>query len=387
MVITDSPYSGKLRLGITGSTDEAHVFYIEDIAVSEYVAADPDAMNFEMYEPGTTLHLNEDDNTFTVSDTESYTGGQSVYVHADNNHENRPQMLIKDAKGNQVKVKKGDNFYVTFMVFIPETEPYFNFSYYVAATPDDVSNKAFRYRSSFVSTNYKLGGQEWVTPPPAGEWTQIKIAVLDCPYEGNLRIGLCHGNGHPFQSNFYVDDIKVYEPEYVLVKFDTNGAEDTIDDMLLLSDMLVPYDGVDPYREGYEFMGWYTSPDFKKDSFFDIYTMPIVGKTGDVVTLYACWRKWDDVTTGGQQDDQDMYEIEYYTEKVWVGDQNVPEMPYTRGEFEFGDAAPVDKTPADANQKDALPPWLMVVIIVAAVVVVGGGSTLAAILLKKKKQA
>ena len=193
--------------------------------------------------------------------------------------------------------------------------------------------------------NYKLGGEEWTTPPAAGEWSQIKIAVLDCPYDGNLRLGVCHGNGAPFESNFYIDDVKVYEPEYVQVKFDTNGSEDTFEDMTLLSDMLVPYDGIDPYREGYEFLGWYTDKNFSKDSFFDIYTQPIVGKTGDVVTLYARWRKWDDTVTNTGGTEEMKYKVEYYEEKVWVGDQNVPENPYTTGAFDMGDPEPVVVTP------------------------------------------
>ena len=140
-----------------------------------------------------------------------------------------------------------------------------------------------------------------------------------------------------------------------------------------------------PEREGYEFLGWYTSKEYNKDAYFDIYNTPVVGKTGDVLTLYAHWRKWDEnVAQGGNKVDK--YKTEYYTEKVWIGDQNVPENPYPSGEFAVNDAAPIVVTPDESQPDgDGLPPWLIVVIIVAAVVIVGGGATLAAILLKKKK--
>ncbi len=386
--ITDAPYSGKLRLGITAS-EGAHTFYIDDIFVKEVLPADMGAMNFENYELGTNLALNDypAGTAIIISDEQSYSGGQSAYFNAkENTGDNRPHMNVKDAYGNQVKVKKGDNFYVSFMVYIPETEPYFTFSYWIAAVPDDVLEKPYRYPTDFGRNLHVLPGEKAaVSPPEAGVWTEVKIAVIDCPREGNLRIGITHGNGQPFQSNFYIDDIKMYEPEYVLIKFDTNGSEDVFEDVTILSDMIIPYGGVDPYREGYEFLGWYTSKEYNKDAYFDIYNTPVVGKTGDVLTLYAHWRKWDEnVAQGGNKVDK--YKTEYYTEKVWIGDQNVPENPYPSGEFAVNDAAPIVVTPDESQPDgDGLPPWLIVVIIVAAVVIVGGGATLAAILLKKKK--
>ncbi len=394
--INDAAYSGKLRLGITADAAGAHTFHIDDINVKEILPSNMEAMNFENYEIGTNLSLTDYQGTsIIVTDEESYTGSQSAFFHAkENTGDNRPHMNVKDAYGNQVKVKKGTNFYISFMIMIPETEPYFTLSYWASAVPDDVLEKPYYYNNGtgqfgFGRHLHVLPGEKaTVAPPEAGVWTEVKIAVMDCPRDGNLRIGITHGNGAPFQSNFYIDDIRVYEPEYILVKFDTNGSEDKFDDVLIMSEMTVPYSGIDPYREGYEFLGWYTSKEYNKDAYFDIYNTPVIGKTGDVLTLYAHWRKWDDPVASGSGEKQDKYKTEYYTERVWVENQTVPESPYPSEEFIVNDAAPIVTTPEEKvpEADGGLPPWLIVVIIVAAVVVVGGGATLAAILLKKNKK-
>ncbi len=408
--ISDCPYTGTLRLGITGTSDEAHTLYIDDMYAYEDTAGDPDpkAMNFEMYDIGTNLALNQympesdyykwTENTITVTDAESYTGGQSVFVHCNNNMQNnRPHMLVRDGSGNVIRVKKGDDFFVSFMMYVDPAAPYFSFGYWLAATPEEYDDKPFFGELStnpeFSSPDYLLPGDKFeIMPPDAGVWTEIKIAVMDCPYEGSLRIGLCHGNAHPYESSFYIDDIRVYDPEYVTVKFVTNGSQDTYEDITLMSDMLIPLDNyIDPYREGYEFLGWYTSPTFEKESFFEIYSTPIVGKTGDVITLYARWREWsENIASTDRPREEQKYETktEYYTEEVWVDNLNVSENPYPTEGSPLKEAAPIVVTPDDAPDADgSMPPWLIVVIIVAAVVVVGGGATLAALLLKKNKKA
>ncbi len=397
--IKNCPYSGKLRLGITGSSDASHIFYIDDMKVEERVSAepDPDAMNFENLEVGTNLALNQyipeavhQENTIIVTTDESYTGDKSVLFHSNTNGgDNRPHMLVKDANGKQIKLEKGESYYLSFMMMVPPTEDYFNISYWFAVTPEDKDQTPFKRESTFLKNDYVLPGEKsGDEPPTAGVWKEYKIAIMDCPLSGNLRIGLTHYNGAPFTSNFYVDDIKVSLPEYVLVKFDSNGSADVYDDILMMADMRIQFDGVDPYREGYEFMGWYTDKSFKKEFYFDINNDLVRGKTGDVLTLYACWKKWDENVAGNRQEAV-KYKTEYYTEKVWVGEQNVPDPWDTGDKLEFNDAEPIVVTPDDDVIPDdgGIPPWLIVVIIVAAVAVVGGGAVLAALLLKKNKKA
>ncbi len=396
--IINCAYSGKLRLGITGSTDEAHIFYIDDIGVSEYKEANPNAMNFEMYEVGETIELNRNkNNTITITDKMSYTGDKSAYFSSDTNtYDNRPHMFVRDAEGNIVKVKKGDDFVVSFMIYISSSQPYFSFAYWLAATPEADGDKPFEYsadRSKYTSRNFLLPGEvKGGEMPPAGEWTMVKIAVMDCPYEGNLRIGMSHFNRDPYYSNFYIDDITINPPEYVLVKFNTNGAENTYEDVTILADMLLPTDDyIPPYREGYQFMGWYTSPNFEKDTYFDIYSTPVTAKENGVLTLYAMWREWsEDKSTVSGREETEKYKTEYYTDKVWVGDQNVPD-PWDTGDvpsYTEEEAVTVPPaTDADESPNDGIPPWLIVVIIIAAVVIVGGGAVIAAIMLKKNKKA
>lgn len=114
-----------------------------------------------------------------------------------------------------------------------------------------------------------------------------------------------------------------------------------------------------------------------------------MGKTGDVITLYARWREWTDNSNALQDAERPpKYKLEYYTEKEWVGDQNVPKNPYPTEGGTTNDAAPIVTTPDEPQSDDGgIPPWLIVVIIAAAVVVVGGGATLAAALIKKSKKA
>ncbi len=396
--IDSCPFSGKLRLGITGDTDAAHIFYIDDILVEERVStpADPAAMNFENLQPDQTININTINNhnlgvsTVTIVDTEAYTGSQSALFQAfTNGGDERAQINVTDGAGNQVKVEQGKDYILSFWVKVPTTEDYFSFSYWAAAVPDDMLNTQFRQNESNgpKKNNYVIGEVSFATQPTPGSWQLIKLPISDCKHAGNLRVGITHGNATPFVAKFYIDDIIITPPDYVTVKFDTNGSEDKYDDVTIISDTLVPFEGVDPYRYGYDFMGWYTSKDFAKDSYIDIKTQTIIGKTGDVVTLYACWKEWEE-EKAEYQEKVDEYVTEYYTEKVWVGDKNLPKPIETGNAPIVNDAAPIQVTPDPiVIDSDGVPPWLIVVIIVCAVAVVGGGAAIAAILLKKNKKA
>ena len=402
--IKDCPYSGTLRLGITGTTDEAHTFYIDDLSASEYTAGDPDpnAMNFEMYEVGTNLAINQNladakykGNSAIISDEESYTGSQSAYFYSNTNMQNnRAQILVRDGNGKIVTVEKGEDFFISFMIYIPVSEPHFTINYWFAATPSEVDDKCFYGQIAndpeFSVTKYSVYSSLSLAPPDYGVWTEIKIAVMDCPHSGNLRFGITHGTGGEFESHCYIDDIKKFDPEYVTVKFDTNGSEDTYEDIRMMSGMLIPFVGNDPYRLGYEFMGWYTSKDFTKESYIDITTTPIVGKDGDVITLYARWQEWKDGVAVEKGEKEQKYEIKQYTEEIFLGEEETVELVDTGERPSILDAEPVTVTPKpdkeDTEPDDSMPPWIIVVIIIGAVIIIGGGATVAAILLKKNKK-
>ena len=156
----------------------------------------------------------------------------------------------------------------------------------------------------------------------------------------------------------------------------------------MLEGSLIPFDGADPYLDGSDFMGWYTDKAFKKEHYFDIYERIVTEADAPVLTLYARWRKWDDGAADVVvRDDEEEFVTEYYTEKVWVGDQNVPDPWDTGDRLTREDAEPIVTTPDEPQPSDGIPPWLIVVIIVAAVVVVGGGAVVAAVMLKKSKKA
>lgn len=390
-------YTGTLRLGAAGSTDVPHTFYLDDIKVEERNNApvDPDAMNFENLTVGENISVaNNQMLTAIVTDQDSYTGNQSVYLASNSNTgDARPQFNAVDGNGNLIKVKKGEDYFFTFAVMVPTSEDYFTFSYWAAAVPQDKLNDPFVRETDFAKNNYVIGEVSGGEQPTAGEWHVIKLAIMDCKYDGYLRVGFTHHNAPPFTSHMYIDDIKLNDPDYVTVKFETNGAENAEDyqTITVMSDTLLPtQEYVDPFRFGYEFMGWYTNPNFTGDSYFDVYANTVVGKNGDVITLYAMWEEWTETQAGEREESEDEFTIEYYTEKVWVGDQNVAD-PLTAGDApNVNDAAPIVVTPEenpDDGAQGGMPPWLIVVIIVAAVVVVGGGAAIAAIMLKKSKKA
>jgi len=395
VAIDDCAAAGNLRLGITGAADAPLTFYLDDVLVKTRTAGatDAEAMHFEGYPIGENLSLmNNATETMTVTNQQSYTGLQSILVKSTSRAGDlRPQMMVKDGDGKQVKLEKGKDYYLTFMVFIPEGQDYFDLSYWAASVPDDKMDVPFVRDTDFVKNDFVVAEVSQRLAPTLGEWVEISLPITNCKLSGNLRFGITH-HTQGVKSQMYVDDIKVVPPQYILVKFDTHGSADVYEDVIVLSNSMVPYSGIDPYREGYEFMGWYTDESYEREHFFDITSTPVAGVTGDVITLHARWREWSKVTIdlGGHEDEEkEEYKTIYYTDKVWVGDQNVPD-PLDIGERPaHKEAAPIEEVPASPAPlaEEGLPPWLMVVIIGGAVAIIGGGAVVATVLLKKSKKA
>ncbi len=398
LTIENCAASGALRLGVSGSTNEAHTLYIDDMAIRERSAlpGDPDAMNFESGTVNQEIQINRGSSSVvTITDEYSYTGKQAARVDShDKSGDYRPQFTITDADGNPVKLKKGDDCYVTFMIHMPRVTPGTNSAgFWLAVVPEDQADTAFN-NSVFTKNDHRIYEKTIAQDEleDLSEWTKVTIPVLGCPRDGVLRLGVTHGHLDMGKTNYiYIDDIKIEPPRYITVKFDTNGSESVIDDIVMLADSLIPFDDADPYLDGSDFMGWYTSKEFKKTDYFDIYSMPVYGEDGDVLTLYARWRKWDDGAADAVvRDEEDAFVTEYYTEKVWVDGQPNTESPYANSQRPVhNDAAPIVVTPDEVTPESdgGMPPWIIVVIIVAAVAVVGGGAVIAAILLKKNKKA
>ncbi len=396
ITINDCAASGNLRLGMTGSTAAAHTFYFDDLKLEERESAAivDEAMHFENYAVGEKLSVNTNACTAIVTDVDAHSGNKAIHVYSDNNTgDNRPQFNVVDGNGEYVRVEKGQDYFLNFYVMVPTTESYFTFSYWAAAVPEDKLDTPFVRNSEFLKNDYVIGEVSGIDQPIAGEWHLIKLAITDCKHDGYLRVGFTHHNAAPFTSNFYIDDIQLKLPDYVTVKFETNGADNPEDypPVTIMSETVVPtQEYVDPYRYGYEFMGWFTDKNFSHDSYVDIFTDKMIGENGTVITLYALWEEWTETKAEGPAEkEEDLFDTVYYTEKVWVGDQNVAD-PFTSGDVPtVNDAAPIVNAPKDDVQTDdgGMPPWLIVVIIVGAVVVVGGGAAIAAVLLKKNKKA
>ncbi len=303
MLVSNCAASGKLRLGICGTVDAQHTLYVDDVRVEERVSVDvdPDAMNFENYAlDDNTLCINSTgtNKVITVTKEQYYTGGKAIKITSNDASGNtRPQFNAVDSYGNYMSVQQGENYSISFMLYIPEMHTYGTLSYWVAAIPEDKAGTAF-YKAtddteeSFLKDDYVIYEVSAGALPEAGRWHKIDVPIIDCAYSGILRMGIVHGD-HSVTGYLYVDDIKVEDPQSVTVKFVTNGADNTIADVDAIVGALLPYNSIKPVRDGYTFMGWYTSPDCSSDSYFNIYSTLVPSSYGDTMTLYAGWKDED----------------------------------------------------------------------------------------------
>lgn len=395
--INGAAHVGKLRIGFATNTNLDVKYYIDDLKVEDLGSVKPgaptggDVLTFENYldGQGTELFLH---GSGQISSEFNHTEGGKVSMEVkklSNAGINRAQMVVLDPKtGQPIELKKGETY--TFSMWVYKSSDYgpslaLNMWAMTTDTLTKINNK------STPPAEYDMGGPAlWVEPDLWQEIT-FSFTVRNGKY---LVLGLTDHSTQENQGIFYVDDIQLAPPKYITVKFDSNGSADTYDDVTAISGELVPFDAIDPYREGYEFTGWYTEKDCNVDSFFDILATPIVGEDGDVVQLYAGWKEWDGITDRIEFDEdeviqrEDKYVTEYYYEKVWVGDQNVPE-PLDIGERPEAEMETITNDPVDGTDNKAdsegLPTWMIIVIIAAAVLVVGGGA-LAALLLSKKSK-
>ncbi len=303
VLISNCAVSGKLRLGICGTADVAHTMFIDDVLVEERVSVDvdPNAMNFENYEiDDKTLCLNSTgtNKLITVTNEQYYTGSRGIKITSNDASGNkRPQFDAIDSNGNYLTVQQGENYTISFMVYIPEGHTYGTLSYWMAAIPEEKAGVAFgadETDAEFIKDNYVIYEVTASSLPSVGKWYKVDIPIVSCAHSGILRVGITHGDTN-ITGYLYVDDIKVEEPKSVNVKFVTNGADNTIADVTAIVGALLPYRDIKPVRDGYVFMGWYTSPDFSSDSYFNIYGDVVPSRYGDTLTLYACWKDEDHV--------------------------------------------------------------------------------------------
>ncbi len=397
--INEAPYAGKLRIGFATNINSTVVhYYVDEIKVVERVVgptrpSSGDVLDFENYSvgAGAELFLN---GSGEVSDEQSHAEASynSLQVNKLTNAGiERAQVVVIDPKtGAPIELKKGDTYTLSMWVYKPSD---FGDMLAINVWAMTTDNLAKITNKTVPAAEYDMGGPAlWLA---SDEWGEVRFSftVTNGKY---LVLGLTDHSTGTNEGYFLVDDIQVMTPKYVTVKFDSNGSEDKYDPIRGIVGDPIPFDGMDPYLEGYEFTGWYTQKDCNIESFFDILSDPLEGEDGDVITLYAGWKKWSNEVDRIEFDEdevihrEDKYVTEYYYDKVWVGDQNVPD-PLDIGdrpqaELESITDIPDDDKPADKKDEskdEGLPTWMIIVIIAGAVLVVGGGA-LAALLLSKK---
>ena len=381
---------GKLRLGVTTNTNDRVVFYVDDICVQEYtpVEFDPNATvwDFENYNAGDGSDFILNAQGRVVENLYNHTPNGSRALELETltwgGTERNQLVLIDPATGKPYELEIGQEYVVSFWIYLPEEEAGSMVLNYWLLGTDAVATVQDKSKAEF-----DCGGQGYSML--AGEWVQIQTTIT-VRNGKHLILGTTDRASRATGTTYYLDDISVMPPQYVTVRFDTNGSADTFPDVCAVVGMPMPLPEVDPYLEGYEFTGWYTDKACTPESLFDTENGRVTGKNGDVLTLYAGWQRWKE-RPSSDSSDEPRYRTEYYPERVWVGDQNVIE-PLEFGESPtLGDAAPVSKTPdkqpADEKTAEGMKTWMILVIVAAAVAVVGGGAAATLLLLRKKKKA
>lgn len=366
--IVDAPVGGRLRLGMA-SDQFGNTFYLDDIRVREYqiFAPDPSAtvQSFELY--------NVEDADFVlrndawVSDAYAHTGKQSLActVKSVSGTDRNQFYLVNPATGKPWEVAVGKAYTVSMWVYIPKNQgPDMTLNYWMLSTD----------RLQMVTDIAVVNAGEYYTGNTGGTfirpdtWTQIQTTV-EVKNGRYLQFGLTDLTGDTQGVVYYVDDIAVTETSMVTVSFDLNGGTGEVPSVrCFLGSTLAAPDGVDPYRAGYEFTGWYWDP---------AGTRPFVfGKdliTSAQVTLYAGWKQWEE-----RKPEDKEYTTVWSEDRVWTGKAEYPLIP--NGTVpELRQPLPLE-TPAD-DRTDTPPAdagvssWLIILIVGAAVLFVGGGAT------------
>ncbi len=417
--------NGILRLGIDDeyahyATHARQNYYIDDVQVTEVkpVVLDPEAtvLDYEKLPVGAN---NSGDTVFVlngngmVSDAVNHTegGGQSLQMNSVSwSGGKRNQTVVLDPATNQpLRVKKGQEYVVSFWVYQRSQDAFddsqqLRLNWWLCTT-EDISKPL--EKPAGVVFDYDCGGSSDYDIAPCDTWKEIKQNVVALN-DGYVVLGtsdntnLWVGGEHKISTAIYfIDDIEIVPPKRVTFKFEGNGSDEVYEDKTAIVGQLVPPQDEYPYRLGYEFLGWYLTPDCQDGTLFDFAKDVAFGKDGDVITLYASWRAWNEDDGGSDEEEDDKplqkpeeevtYKSETVYNKVWIGD-TLPDLFIEAGENLIVNEAEAVVTPPQKNdqpQKPApddngMPGWLLIVIIVAAVLFVGGGAT-AALLLKKNK--
>jgi len=204
------------------------------------------------------------------------------------------------------------------------------------------------------------------------EWTQVSgvLATGDQPTALALRF-----NTYVMDSTtptVLLDDLTVLRLTEVTVTFDSNGGE-KVEPITgtLYGTVEAP---ADPYREGYEFLGWYTDKALKNT--YDFAT-PLQGD----LLLYAKWRPITMVTPSAPSAPAEP------KPQPPAEPEETPGMDIgQRPTFIPPEQVPADKPAGDTPTPEGTTSVQLVLILIAAVVVVAGGAVLTFLLLRRRKR-
>ncbi len=306
--IASCPHSGTLQLSIF--ENGGATIYVDDIRVEERVSVtiDDAAMTFENGAPN-NLSPTKDSLTRTIESTaeQVYTGSKAIKITTNDGTGNtRPQFNVTNGDGT-VTVEAGKNYTLSFMVYIPYDHQYASLSYWAAAVSEENEDKAFGASTDFVKDKCVIAEVSTATLPSAGKWHQIILPIKNCKHSGILRVGITHGSLSSVTGSLYVDDIKLTEADTVTVTFDPAGGTvrnssgttgNAAVSQSVMDGTLVAYDGLAPQRDGYTFMGWYTTADYVEGTYFDHCRDTVSAKDGKTQTLYARWHDADHEYSG-----------------------------------------------------------------------------------------
>ena len=379
-------HGGNLRLGLCATFRDNTVFYVDDIQVSEVEMFDPDptekTQSFERYGVGDDSFVLT--NEATVSNKFAHTGNQSLecVVKSTSQVDSNQIYLVNPATGKPHELTEGQTYTLSFWAYIPKSEaPYLRLNYWMLGSEYPVMvNRADQLEARKCEYNIGFSSELMMF---CDEWKRIEVSFVakkDCDY---LLMGFTDIGKDGIGMHYYIDDILLLPAKDSIVTFDANGGTDFEEIQLkgVMGYTLSAPVMSDPYREGYEFTGWYRDKEGKDQFVFDETILD-----AEEITLYAGWREWTELPAQWGTEDDKEYKTVVNEEKVWTGKAVNPlipnsDVPETLEPLPLEDvpSKPGDTSPAGIST------WLIIVILAAVVLIVGGG-VLIVILLKKSKK-
>ena len=396
--IIKSAHSGLLRLGIAAKSSGSATFYVDDITVENLLAweFDPNSkvQNFEKFEIGEKgfIMLNSGEVSDKYNHTQNGTKSLELRTKSWAGIDRNQVLLVDPSTGKPYELTKGEKYDVSFWVYIPIEEANFmSLNFWLMCTDQigSISNK--------TGAEYDIGGNNNNIIVYADEWYQVRVEIT-AKNGKYLILGISDNTSDKSGTTYYVDDIVVQAPQYVEVRFDTNGSTDEYDPIRILAGLKLPpltsktTQATDPYREGYEFTGWYTDKECTKP--FNVLEDPVT----ESMTLYAGWRPWRNEPTETskptqkpeqepEQEKKPRYKTVYEYEKEYIGNDEKPLLEAGDRPV-IGNADPVvrepDKDTESPEPENGLPVWAIVLIVIIVVAICAGG-TVTVLLLRRRK--